>query len=243
MSDKRMLVISDIHGCYDEFESLLKHAEYQPFNDQLILLGDYMDRGKQSKQVLEKVIQLVKNGAAALRGNHDQMFLDFMQSDQLLQSEHYMMNGGLDTLETYVGKQHFSAGVTMENLETAKDYIRTHYPEHVEFISKLPYYYETEHHLFIHAGINPSLDNWKDTSEHEMIWIRQPFLDKNHSYDFTVVHGHTPSKFIRGNDDNTIYFGNKKIGIDGACAYGGMLNCLVIKGKSYERVYVMKGTK
>jgi serine/threonine protein phosphatase 1 len=212
---------------------LLKRSEYNPSTDQLVLLGDYMDRGPKSKQALELVMDLAEDGAITLRGNHDQMFLDFMNDDTPRKAQHYMANGGQKTLETYVGSEHFADGVTLDNLKTAKTYIKENYPEHIDFMSRLFYYYEMGNHLFIHAGFDPTLDDWKDTSKYDMIWIRAPFLEADHPYNFTVVHGHTPAQVIRGEKDDSIYFGDKKIGIDGACAYGGRLNCLIINGEKY----------
>lgn len=230
--NKRILAISDIHGCYDELVKLLELNHYNAKEDQLVLLGDYVDRGPKSKQTVSYVMKLVEDGAVAIRGNHDQMFLEFMYSDDPLKVKRYLLNGGQSTLETYVGYEHFQDGPTEENLNAAKQFIKENEKEHLEFLANLPYYYETENYLFIHAGIDPSLTDWKETPEHDMIWIRHEFLGSNHNHDFTIVHGHSPSQYIRGNNDNSVFFGDKKIGIDGACAYGGRLNCLVITGDS-----------
>ncbi|MFS1518622.1 metallophosphoesterase [Bacillus sp. SCS-151] len=73
---KRILAISDVHGCNDEFLKLLDKANYNSETDQLILLGDYEDRGLKSKDVINQIIDLQNKGAISLRGNHDQMFLD-----------------------------------------------------------------------------------------------------------------------------------------------------------------------
>jgi serine/threonine protein phosphatase 1 len=78
---KRLLAISDIHGCCSEFIALLKRAAYNPLLDQLILLGDYVDRGPDSFQVVELVIQLVNEGAIALRGNHDDYFVKMVKEN------------------------------------------------------------------------------------------------------------------------------------------------------------------
>lgn len=76
----RMLIISDIHGCLYEWQELLTQVNYDSHVDQLILLGDYMDRGKYSKEVMYEVKNLVENhGVIALKGNHDQMFCDWLE--------------------------------------------------------------------------------------------------------------------------------------------------------------------
>ncbi|WP_179134489.1 metallophosphoesterase family protein [Oceanobacillus timonensis] len=238
MSNKRILAISDVHGCYQELVQLLQLNDYNPKEDQLILLGDYIDRGPEPKRTVAYMKELVEEGAIALRGNHDQMFLDFIRSEDADKEQLYLMNGGMTTLESYVGKEHFPKGITRADLFSVKQLIKENDRDHVEFLSNLPYYYETEEHLFIHAGIDPTLEDWKDTPDYDKIWIRYPFLAFDHPHDFTVVHGHTPTQGIRGEKDNSVFFGNKKIGIDGACAYGGRLNCLTITGGSYQTSYV-----
>ena len=133
MSNERTIVISDVHGCYDELTQLLERCCYHPSMDQLILLGDYVDRGPMSKQTIGYVIQLVKGGAIALRGNHDQMFLDFINSDDRQVAQQYIANGGLSTLNTYVTEQQFEEGLTMESLLSIKQYIRNYDKQHLTF--------------------------------------------------------------------------------------------------------------
>ncbi|MFD1066600.1 metallophosphoesterase family protein [Oceanobacillus locisalsi] len=239
MSNKRILAISDVHGCYQELVELLQLNNYNPEEDQLILLGDYIDRGPEPKRTVAYIMELVEEGAIALRGNHDQMFLDFINSEDANKEQLYLMNGGMDTLKSYIGREHFPERVTRADLPSVREQIKENDRDHVEFLSNLPYYYETENHLFIHAGIDPTLDDWKDTPDYDKIWIRYPFLESDHPYNFTIVHGHTPTQFIRGEQDNRVFFGNKKIDIDGACAYGGRLNCLTITPDSYQTSHVV----
>jgi len=243
IASKRILAISDIHGCLSELVQLLELNNYNPKEDQLILLGDYIDRGPESKRTITYIMELVKEGAVALRGNHDQMFLDFIFSNLPDKERHYLRNGGMTTLESYVGEDFFPENTAREHLYSAKQRIKKNNLEHAEFLSNLPYYYETENHLFVHAGIDPSLDDWKDTPDYDKIWIRHEFLDFDHCHNFTVVHGHSPTQYIRGKEDNSVFFGNKKIGIDGACAYGGRLNCLMIIGDSYKTTCISNEKK
>ncbi|MBN6205056.1 serine/threonine protein phosphatase [Ralstonia pickettii] len=238
ISHKRILAISDIHGCYNELVQLLELNNYNPKEDQLILLGDYIDRGPESKRTVTYIMQLVEEGAIALKGNHDQMFLEFIYSNNPNKERRYLINGGMTTLETYVGKDHFPENAAGEQLHSAKQLMKEDDREHLDFLSNLPYYFETENHLFVHAGIDPSLDDWKDTPDYDKTWIRHEFLEFDHPHNLTIVHGHSPTQYIRGKKDNSVYFGNKKIGIDGACAYGGRLNCLIITGDSYETTYI-----
>lgn len=229
----RFLAISDIHGCLDELNQILDTVNYNCGEDQLVLLGDYVDRGQKSKQVLNKVIDLVNNGAIALRGNHDQMFIDWLTTDDNLNEMNYLNNGGMMTILSYVGPDFFDDKL---DLHEAKLFIIEHYKNHLDFIKKLPYYHETEQYIFVHAGINPFYKDWKETPNNEMIWIREPFLNNDNGTDKVVVHGHTPCVNLHGNPN--VYFGNEKIGIDGACAYGYQLNCLEIDEDNLKAVYV-----
>lgn len=231
---ERILAISDIHGCYNHLVKLLLKVDYNPDKDQLILLGDYVDRGTRNLATLNFVKDLVeKYGAIALRGNHDQMLLDWLESP----SEHsftYFMNGGLDTIKEFVVNPNDIAC-----LDTYIDWsvqIKEKYKDIIEFLNSLPYYYETDKYIFVHAGINPFLKDWRNTTKDEFIWIRDEFLDNDHNSEKTVIHGHTPTKYLHDSAD--ICFGNKKIGIDGACAYGYQLNCLEIVDDTYKQYSV-----
>ncbi len=99
---KRTLVISDIHGELTLFEELLQTAGYNPDQDQLILLGDYIDRGPDSKRVLEKVMELKDGGAVVLKGNHeDMMDRAFKTDDERTWKNWINRNGGTETLKSY----------------------------------------------------------------------------------------------------------------------------------------------
>lgn len=233
---ERILAISDIHGCFDEFQELLTKINYQPEKDQLYLLGDYMDRGPQSKEVMHKVKDLVENdGAIALLGNHDQFFLDWI--DDPVEGIHRMsINGGLDTLVSFLGHIDINA----EDAKTWKswrDRFVAEYEDIVSCIRGLRYYVEDQGYIFVHAGIDPELDNWKDTNKHDLVWIRRAFLDAELHIDETVVHGHTPNIDLHGKHD--IFYRDKKIGIDGGCAYGGQLNALEISADGKRKEYAV----
>ncbi|PKR85795.1 metallophosphoesterase family protein [Heyndrickxia camelliae] len=235
--EKRILVISDIHGCLHEFQELLKLANFDPINDQLILLGDYVDRGSKSKEVVEFVKKLVvTNGVIALKGNHDQMFCDWLK-EPVETLERYFMNGGLATIQSFLGTD-IKENIEEDTYKKWAEVILKENKDLIDFLESLPYFYENDSFIFVHAGINPSHEDWKNTSEHDFIWIRDPFLHFDHSFPQTIIHGHTPT-FILQNDPN-IFYGNKKIGIDGACVYGHQLNCLEIKNGQFAHYFVKK---
>lgn len=236
MNKNRILVISDIHGCFHEFKELLSLAKYDSSVDQLILLGDYMDRGKNSKEVIYFVKELVeKHGAVAIKGNHDQMFCNWL-ADPIGEKERYFRNGAFETIQSFLDEScNHPAEEDSTYQEWAQKIEETH-KEIVSFIENLPYFYETDDFIFVHAGINPEHDDWKKTSNHELIWIRDPFLQVNHSFSRTIIHGHTPAIYLHEKAD--VYYGNKKIGIDGACVYGHQLNCLEIKDGMFKEYFV-----
>ncbi len=213
-------------------------VKYKSAEDQLILLGDYIDRGKDNKKVIEFIQELVRYGVIALRGNHDQLFLDYVKRPHIYTNVYnYLQNGGHTTLKNYIKDFDTYVWCDESYQQWAKE-IMLQYGDDVEFLDSLPYYHETEDYIFVHAGINTHLKDWKNTTNEEFIWIRGRFLNYDHGLDKTVVHGHSPTINIHNSYD--IYFGNKKINIDGACAYGGQLNCLEIKDGEYRQYHVKK---
>jgi serine/threonine protein phosphatase 1 len=240
----RTLVISDIHGCYEAFVTLLKKIKFSPKTDQLILLGDYIDRGNQSKEVLKHVMRMVEDGEAiALRGNHDQLFLELIIGNHSLHEAKFLEYGGVQTINSYCGTRY-----NLEDLqdkcimEKAKTYILKNYKDHIKFLDKLLLYYEDTHHIYVHAGLNPFYYNWREQPEKDFIWIRDAFVKHPTIVEKTVVFGHTQTGHIHGTGD--IWFGGDKIGIDGGCAYGSQLNCLEIsfneEGQVIYRCFVSK---
>jgi serine/threonine protein phosphatase 1 len=153
----RTLVISDIHGCYDAWIVLLKKVAFHPKVDRLILLGDYVDRGNQSKEVMEHLIRMVQSGEAiALRGNHDQRFLEWITINNTYNDTKFIEHGGLQTINSYCHNRYLLDDLLKPKiLEQAKATIRTNYRTHIEFIDSLPLYCEDAHHIYVHAGLNP----------------------------------------------------------------------------------------
>lgn len=215
---KRTLAISDIHGERKHFEELLRKVKYDANEDELILLGDYVDRGPDSKGVLERVIELKKQGAIVLRGNHDNMMLAAV-NDEPGAKERWARNGAIPTLQSY-----------------DPSIVDMAFPEsdvfwaHIEFIREMGYFHETDDYIFVHAGVKPGTPV-EQTDPYTLMWIREEFYE-TYSGGKTIVFGHTPAFLLRGNDNHDIFFGdNNIIGIDGGAAYGGQLNCLELPGR------------
>lgn len=241
----RRCVISDIHGCYGEFNALLKLANYNPQQDELILLGDYVDRGPSSRQVIEQIMQLQQqHHIIVIKGNHDAMMVKALTQDVEQYDQHWIRNGGLQTMASYLDLEltYDEQQIDWEAYGEAKQWIRTHYEHHLCFLEQLPLVYEIPGYIFVHAGINPDIEDWRNQSERDFIWIRESFYSRPTTIRETVVFGHTPVKHLH--DETGIWFdpSGDKIGIDGGCAYGAQLNLLEIsEDGSLQTFFVRQG--
>jgi serine/threonine protein phosphatase 1 len=187
----RKIAISDIHGCCKTLRALLEQRLQLTRKDQLYLLGDHVDRGPDSKGVLDYVMQLEEAGyqVNCLRGNHEEMMLNAGQDQKEL--EMWMYNGGQETLAS------FDVGDPGEIPEKYLDYVRN-----------MDYFYEVDRYILVHAGLNFARDEeeekkkggflWKMHNPlrdlHSMLWIRFWYddIDWNWMKDRVIVHGHTP---------------------------------------------------
>lgn len=214
--------IGDIHGEYQMFQQLLE--DYQPEIHQLVLIGDLSDRGKQSKNSLLLGKKLVEEeGAIYLRGNHEEIFLNFIKEPEE-RFDNYIRNGGKETIDDLL-----HPGATVEYSPTEISLmIRSRYKELLVFLSNLPYFYEWNNYIFVHAGIDLSKKNWQDTSNHDFIWIREPFHTGKNQTGKRIVFGHTITPSLYGDGQTTrIWQSDNKIGIDGGGVYGGAIHGVI----------------
>jgi len=227
--------ISDVHGCLDELEQLLQQAAYNPDRERLVLLGDYVDRGPKSCAVVARVMELVtRYGAVALGGNHEELFLNWLEGAGETDWYYRPVAGGRATVESYVSPR----GLDADEVDKAREWIRVEYFEQIEFLKRLPDWHEEEGHLFVHAGINPHVADWRDSTRQELRWIRDVFHRTVHQQAQTVVFGHTPTMHLREGSGGDVFFGEKIVGIDGGCAYGHRLNCLERTEDAYKVHFV-----
>jgi serine/threonine protein phosphatase 1 len=233
---KRTLVISDIHGCLDQLNDLITMVQFNHQEDTLILLGDYVDRGPKSKDVVEQVMYMVQElGVIALRGNHDQRFVDILLREDVSQEQGFIAHGGLETLKSYSNVDGLSW------LET-RELIKLNYQEHLSFLDNLPYYHEDNNHIYVHAGLNPDYEDWRGQPVSDFLWIREKFIRHKTNATKVVVFGHTRTIDIHGKSN--IWFSDDKIGIDGGSAHGWQLNCLEIKeGGIYHEHHIVEKYK
>jgi serine/threonine protein phosphatase 1 len=221
--------IGDIHGRADLLEELhrlieLDAAQLTPGTDKLaVYVGDYVDRGLESRQVIDLLIDRPLRGfrTVHLLGNHDAWLLSFLAEPSIGPS--WLRYGGDATLLSY--------GVRMGKLVDDIEYygklqtILSHRipSQHVEFLQSLELNYETGDYLFVHAGVRPSLALDRQTAD-DLLWIREPFLSSRHDFGKVVVHGHTvdAAPIVRAN----------RIGIDTGACWTGCLTCLVLEERS-----------
>jgi serine/threonine protein phosphatase 1 len=197
------LVISDIHGMLDLFKKSLNDNNYNPKEDILILLGDYIDRGISSFETIEYIKELQKEGKViALRGNHEDMAITAYNSKLVGDIFTWHSNGAKETLDSYERN-----GKTLEY--------------HIKWLKNLPLLYKEKKYFFSHAGINP-YKTFDNQTTHDLVWTRSTFYLYPRRLPKKIVFGHTP--FKKGH----AVFSNGGIGIDGGAFYTGSLTTLII---------------
>lgn len=201
----KIYAIGDIHGSLHKLSALLEKLNWHPDNgDTLIFLGDYIDRGPNSPEVIDLILRLQQQSSrvVALCGNHEQMFLDFISGQGL---PVFTANGLASTIAAYAGRHTFPV-------------------EHITFFHNLRLYYETEQHVFVHAGLRDGLP-LAEQNPNDLLWIRDEFLKSDYDRGKTVVFGHTPFR--------EVYRRPGKIGLDTGAVYGGRLTCLILPDEEY----------
>ena len=178
-SDQResYVVIGDIHGCARSLAALLE--KLKPYEDRkFVFIGDYIDRGPDSKGVVDRVLQFAQNhDCVLLRGNHEQMMLDSQYTGD---AQLWMMNGGVTTMQSYEG-----APIEVDLP-----------PEHQKFYSNTNLYFDTPGYFFSHAGLPPDItvEEAKGDPDYEnsFIWTRSHIGASRLKWEKPVIFGHTP---------------------------------------------------
>lgn len=213
-------VIGDIHGKAGMLETLLHRWNGE---DQLLFLGDLIDRGENGRAVLERVKDLVEQKkATCLSGNHEYMFLAWLD-EPCERYEHYRRNGGDTTINSILGRP---LEAPVDGIEDAKR-VMEEAADLVTFIRQLPFYLETEELIFVHAGLDLTLDRWQDTTDYQKVWLRDSFHRAENKTGKGIVFGHTPTTYLTGEPIQSAKLwqtADGKIGMDGGAVYGGVLH-------------------
>ena len=198
--------IGDVHGCLDQFRRLVELCEQDAGAQKVkfVFLGDYIDRGLDSRGVIDSLIELQKwspDEIICLLGNHEAMLLAAI--DDEANEPHWLRNGGNETLYSY-------------RTPSPADIPR----KHIEWLRSLPKFHDDGKRFFVHAGVHPArpLDQ---QDEHDLLWIREPFLSSTKHLGRFVVHGHTPIK--SGVPDQR----PNRLNIDTGAVYGRALTAAV----------------
>ncbi|MGI9381700.1 MAG: metallophosphoesterase family protein [Methyloligellaceae bacterium] len=210
--------IGDIHGRSDLLAQLLRDirndaaAHVSATRRTLVFLGDYVDRGPDSRGVIEILISGLPDGfdAIFLMGNHEWFLIDFLKRPEVL--SHWMYNGAAATLSSYGLPTSASILADAEPNVWRDQFAAALPPSHHTFLVSLELTAVIGDYVFVHAGLRPGVPIDRQDPK-DLLWIREPFLEAQDGFAYMVVHGHTPGArpVIREN----------RIGIDtGACMTG-----------------------
>ncbi|WP_022836187.1 metallophosphoesterase family protein [Salisaeta longa] len=171
-----LIAIGDIHGCAASLDALLDRLG-PTSDDHLVFIGDYIDRGPDSRGVIERLLKLRDEVQCTfLRGNHEALMLGYFNEGAF---NLWRINGGLSTMHSYVDGS--------SEIE---------FPDaHIEFVRETKMHYETDDFFFVHAGLQPNLtiaENLEESNEKVFLWERAHLEAPEYAWEKTVVCGHTP---------------------------------------------------
>lgn len=223
---RRLYVFGDLHGRLDLLDRLrvairrdLDHSRTQ--NYLVIGLGDYIDRGPQSAEVAEALATDFFGGHSLfLRGNHEQMMLDFLE-DPIRYGSSWLRNGGTETLRSYANATARGERLSESDLTIVREELmQCISPAQLALFRAMPTRHQAGDYFFAHAGARPGTP-LPHQSARDLLWIREGFSDRDEPFDKIIVHGHTPV--------DQPYFGKYRINLDTGAHFTGRLTCLVLE--------------
>ena len=221
----RVYAVGDTHGCAERLRELHARiledaADSSAGRRVIVYLGDYVDRGPDSRQIVELLLHEPLPGfePVHLKGNHEDMLLRFLEDKSVCL--HWMQYGGDATCRSY-GIEPLSAPAVADRSGWLQERLRAGLPQdHLDFLNGLRLSHVEGDYLFVHAGVRPGTAPDEQVAE-DLMWIREPFLASRADHGKVVVHGHTPTESpVRRRN---------RIGIDTGACYGGPLTALVLE--------------
>lgn len=231
---QRVYAVGDIHGRLDLFEPLVAAIEADdaardPAETLIVLLGDLVDRGADSKGVVDFARELQRRRPVRiLAGNHEEMFLRGFKDIETFR--HFLRHGGRETLLSYgIDRRRFLEASMEEAQALAREAVPVDY---ISFLESFEDMIRIGDYLFVHAGIDPRVPI-DEQRRSDLRWIREPFLSHEGSHGVVVVHGHTITDVPenRGN----------RIGIDTGAFMSGRLTALALEGTSRRYIEAAQG--
>lgn len=208
-SGPRTFAIGDIHGEITLLRRLIDKLALTP-EDRLVFLGDYIDRGEDSRAVIDYCLELAAlHPCTFLKGNHEDMLLDYLEEECARYGPlTYLLNGGWATLESY-------------RAADAAELRRAMPPAHREFLHSLLERWEDERYIYVHAGL--PLGPERPERHPSYLWVREEFIYSPASFGKKVIFGHTPQ-------GRPLIMENK-IGVDTGAYWSGVLTALELPGE------------
>jgi serine/threonine protein phosphatase 1 len=226
----RVYAIGDIHGRVDLLDEILssitadlvQHPAVRPI---YVFLGDYIDRGKWSRETIDRLIEHAANHESVfLKGNHELIALSCLSDRSMI--DQWLRLGGLETLTSYGVPPEFFAG----RKQTAGTQLAFHdsLPQnHFQFFRNLQASFTCGDFYFAHAGVRPKVE-LPQQKEKDLLWIRGEFLSSNYDFGKIIIHGHTPTTDIEVRSN--------RINIDTGAFATGRLTCLVVEGATLATI-------
>jgi serine/threonine protein phosphatase 1 len=210
----RTFAVADIHGEITLLRKLIDTLRPAP-EDRLVFLGDYIDRGEDSRAVIDYLLELRQaHPCVFLKGNHEDMLLDYLEEESARYGPLvYLLNGGTATLESY-------------GAQDAPELRRKMPAAHLEFFHSLIEHWEDERYIYVHAGV--PLGPERPERHSSYLWVREEFIYSRAPFGKKVIFGHTPQR-------QPLVMENK-IGLDTGAYWSGVLTALELPGEVIRQV-------
>jgi serine/threonine protein phosphatase 1 len=224
---ERVYAIGDIHGCFSLFSKLLfaierDSAEREPVRTEIVVLGDFIDRGPRSAEVIEVLTALrAQAGFVVLKGNHEAALIDAWKGDRTALAL-WLDHGGEATLRSFGASEKEISPVDPRLIQRT---LRKYLPKSmIKWLSSLPTSHRVGSHMFVHAGIKPGVPVAEQRQD-DLLWIREEFTQSNDDHGVVVVHGHSITE--------EVCIQHNRIGIDTGAYRTGRLAAVCIEGDDH----------